>query len=150
MQLKRLHLENFQCIAGPTTIEFAPLTLLYGRNSSGKSAIGDALELLAQVLSSRADPSLIARWTRAKSYPMRVGIGFEMRADQLWSYIEGAGIAKSIGPNPAGALDIDDDKAYLALCRMMNPESHGKSGTTEVDVMFDIAIHDGLLNVWLY
>jgi hypothetical protein len=78
---------------------------------------------------------------------MRVGIGYEMRANKLWSYIDCAGIGKAIGPNSAGALDIDDDKAHLALCRMMDPESHGEDGATEVDIMFDIPVHGGLETV---
>lgn len=41
-----IELENFQCITERVRIEFAPITLLYGPNSSGKSAIFDALRLI--------------------------------------------------------------------------------------------------------
>ncbi len=144
MQLKRLHLENFQCIAGPTTIEFAPLTLLYGQNSSGKSAIGDALELLAQALTSKVDPSLLSRWTRANRSHVRVGIGYEIRADQLANYLDGAGLRETVGPNSAWALDIEGDRAYWALTRLIEPAAQGKENSTAVDVTLEISKTWGL------
>ena len=44
--LLALEIEGFQSIRDPIRIEFAPITLLYGPNSAGKSAIFDALKLL--------------------------------------------------------------------------------------------------------
>ena len=35
--LKSLYLENFKCFKKPTRIQFGAITLLYGKNSSGKS-----------------------------------------------------------------------------------------------------------------
>jgi len=46
-------LENYRCFADPTTIELRPLTLLFGYNNSGKSALLRALALIA--VSSRPD-----------------------------------------------------------------------------------------------
>lgn len=45
MTITSITLENFQTIAEPTRIEFSELVMLFGPNSSGKSAISDALAL---------------------------------------------------------------------------------------------------------
>ncbi|WP_295399674.1 DUF3696 domain-containing protein [uncultured Thiocystis sp.] len=50
MILKALTLENFKGIREPVRIEFAPLTLLFGPNSSGKSTIIKALQLTNTIL----------------------------------------------------------------------------------------------------
>ena len=45
-----LELENFKGIAGRQRVEFAPLTLLFGANSAGKSSILQALVYLHELL----------------------------------------------------------------------------------------------------
>jgi len=47
-----LRCENFRCFKDSKTIELAPLTLLFGENNSGKSAIIQALHLPAHTLQS--------------------------------------------------------------------------------------------------
>ena len=69
LPITAIELEGFQCFEKPTRIEFAPITLLYGPNSAGKSAIFDALELVQQFWNP-ADQNentlntLINRWAR--------------------------------------------------------------------------------------
>ena len=46
--LSRLHLENFKAFKQPTDVPLAPLTLIFGANSSGKSALIQALALCGQ------------------------------------------------------------------------------------------------------
>ncbi|MDB4324740.1 DUF3696 domain-containing protein [bacterium] len=46
--LHSLRLENFKAFRGPVDIELAPITLLFGANSSGKSSILQALQVLKQ------------------------------------------------------------------------------------------------------
>ena len=46
--LKHLILENFKAFRERTVIDFAPITLIYGKNSSGKSSIIQSLLLLRQ------------------------------------------------------------------------------------------------------
>lgn len=50
MSVKAIRLENFMAFADTGWIELRPITLLFGRNSSGKSAIIRALRLLRQTL----------------------------------------------------------------------------------------------------
>ncbi len=50
MTVKAIRLENFMAFADTDWIELRPITLLFGRNSSGKSAILRALRLLRQNL----------------------------------------------------------------------------------------------------
>ena len=46
--IKSLTLENFKAFGKPTRIELAPITLVFGENSAGKSSILQALNLLKQ------------------------------------------------------------------------------------------------------
>ena len=48
---------NFKSIADKVELDLAPLTLLAGPNSSGKSTIIQSLLLIAQTLSSRRSES---------------------------------------------------------------------------------------------
>lgn len=47
MKVTRLEIANFRAFANPQTLELAPLTLVYGYNHAGKSALIRALPLLA-------------------------------------------------------------------------------------------------------
>jgi len=66
-----IELENFQSIEQRTRIEFKPLTLLFGPNSAGKSAVFDALELMTTLLDptkfeeARAS-NMVDRWARRR------------------------------------------------------------------------------------
>ena len=51
--LRAIELENFKALGKSTRIELAPITLIYGENSAGKSTILQALSLLKQTLESR-------------------------------------------------------------------------------------------------
>jgi len=58
-ELKRLTVERFKSYRDPTVLELAPMTLLLGRNNSGKSTLIQALLLLKQTLAyPRADVPL--------------------------------------------------------------------------------------------
>ena len=50
---KSIELENFKAFGDRTLIEFAPITLIFGQNSAGKSSILQALSLLKQTRESR-------------------------------------------------------------------------------------------------
>ncbi len=50
MSLTGLYLQNFKCLADSGAIRLAPLTLIFGRNNSGKSSLLQSLLLLRQSL----------------------------------------------------------------------------------------------------
>lgn len=56
---KALELENFKAFGTRTRIEFAPITLVYGPNSAGKSSILNALNLLKQTRMRRDESALL-------------------------------------------------------------------------------------------
>ena len=56
--LTSLHLENFKAFGKQAIIPLAPITLIFGQNSSGKSSILQTLNLLKQTVESR-DPNVV-------------------------------------------------------------------------------------------
>ena len=57
--LQSLELENFKAFGERAHIQFAPITLIFGENSAGKSTILQALYLLKQTLESRETGALL-------------------------------------------------------------------------------------------
>ena len=58
MELRKLNIERYKCYALPAELEFAPLTILVGSNNSGKTALAQAIQLLAGGLAPNGkDPS---------------------------------------------------------------------------------------------
>jgi hypothetical protein len=53
MPITAITIENFKGIAEPVTIPLRPITLLFGKNSAGKSTILQALHYLREVLENR-------------------------------------------------------------------------------------------------
>ena len=47
MELRSFGLERYRGYADPTEMELAPLTILVGANNSGKTALAQAIQLLA-------------------------------------------------------------------------------------------------------
>ena len=59
--LKALHLENFKAFGNRSVIPLAPVTLIFGENSAGKSSIIQALKLLKQTNDSTVKTLLLPR-----------------------------------------------------------------------------------------
>jgi predicted ATPase len=57
--LKSLQIENFKAFGARVIIPLAPITLIYGENSAGKSSILHCLQLLCQTLASRQKESAL-------------------------------------------------------------------------------------------
>lgn len=57
--LRSIQLDNFKAFGQPTVIPLAPITLLFGQNSSGKSSILQSLNLLKQTRESRDVEALL-------------------------------------------------------------------------------------------
>jgi hypothetical protein len=114
MKLKTIHLENFQCIAGPITVDIAPLTLLFGANSAGKSAIADALDILSHLLNEKADVKTLARWIRDGADSMTIGLGYEVNDNELDDFLARIGRKNLIRRSIDDYLDIETDQGYSA------------------------------------
>jgi len=114
-QIKELTLGGFQVFAERTTIPLGPITLLFGPNSAGKSAISDAMQVLAAFCglfspSTEADhsiaqltTSLLERhWHRTAGSPPElapeVALGMRVCVDRRrW-----AGVAITAESDPEG------------------------------------------------
>src|SRR5437868_2838649 len=57
--LRSMQLENFKAFGERTVIPLAPITLIFGQNSSGKSSILQSLNLLKQTRESRDVEALL-------------------------------------------------------------------------------------------
>ncbi len=62
--VERLHIENLRSFSGAHDVELAPLTLIYGPNSAGKSTVLKALKLLMQTVDAGRTDALRA-WDKA-------------------------------------------------------------------------------------
>jgi len=121
--LERLHIENLRAFAGPHEIPLAPLTLIYGPNSAGKSTILKGIQLLRDVINfgrrdaidawrqaldetsartlitySEEDPEDPSGF-RARS-PLGVGVDFRTQQDRT------ARVELTYDMNPVGMIDI--------------------------------------------
>lgn len=93
MQLKAIELKGFQVFDQLTRIDFGDITLFFGPNSAGKSAITDALMLISELTKPSQDFSnakvaeLLDRWARrnqvANAEQREVFIGVETTFDLL-------------------------------------------------------------------
>jgi predicted ATPase len=59
VMLKSLQIENFKAFGARAIVPLAPITLIYGENSAGKSSILHSLQLLCQTLASRQKESAL-------------------------------------------------------------------------------------------
>lgn len=122
LPITAIELEGFQCFEQPTRIEFAPITLLYGPNSAGKSAIFDALEL-AEGFWSPLDKkhekfsSLVKRWTRRTNVNgdggyrnLRIAIEFPLNLD--WPFDPKAKIADLANIEPQLKQELESKYGY--------------------------------------
>ena len=158
MKLKRIHFENFQCIGEATTIAVAPLTLLFGANSVGKSAIGDALELLSQMLLKTAEPDLIQRWMKDGAETMKIGIGYEIEDCGIDDFVKRAGLGSILRKDPTGYLEFETDYGYstayyLFESAQKKPKKKGEkqeyialASATNVDIIFCFKRHTYVSN----
>jgi hypothetical protein len=85
MILKALTLENFKGIREPVRIEFAPITLLFGPNSSGKSTVIKALQFASAI------------FNRAKIDPFDSSVARNFDLGSFREAVNGRDIRKTIG-----------------------------------------------------
>lgn len=81
--ITRIAVEGFKSIAKRQEIEVAPLTILAGANSSGKSSIMQPLLMLKQTLEATYDPGALkidgpnVTFTNAEQFLSRMGVALE-------------------------------------------------------------------------
>ncbi len=63
--IKNLYLENFKSFSHKQRIKLAPVTLLFGPNSTGKSTIMEAMSYLCEVVSGNLDADITAHGGQA-------------------------------------------------------------------------------------
>ncbi|MEO6294179.1 MAG: DUF3696 domain-containing protein [Burkholderiaceae bacterium] len=101
IQLNSIVLQNFQAIRDRTEIPIRPLTFLYGPNSSGKSAIHDALLYVDTVFSGGQHKNLLKRW--------RYRVPGESEPREMQIAIAGKIVTNSFGfTNDRGADHLPD------------------------------------------
>jgi Protein of unknown function (DUF3696) len=144
MRISRIHLENFQSIASPVTLEVAPITLLYGPNSAGKSAVGDAIQLLAGLLLEGADEDATLRWMTSGRNKMRIGVGVDLEKPvDLMSLLVEVGMRGE--HERSGGLEDRDSQTHDYAQEILQPNaakeaaSDSKDITRRIDVLIDIA-----------
>jgi predicted ATPase len=89
--LKRLYVDNYRCLVN-FTLDLQELTLLVGRNGSGKSSVLDVLYALRQLLSGVAkvtDPNVfptasLTRWQTGKLQVFEVTTEMDDEADLIY------------------------------------------------------------------
>jgi AAA15 family ATPase/GTPase len=57
--ITNFEIENFKSFAGKQSLKFAPITLIFGPNSSGKSSVIQSLMMLKQTMLSKSDSELV-------------------------------------------------------------------------------------------
>jgi energy-coupling factor transporter ATP-binding protein EcfA2 len=67
--ISKLELENFQGFKGAQTVRLAPITLIFGANSSGKSSIARAVNFLISAKSSTKADATTSRNSVMPNYP---------------------------------------------------------------------------------
>jgi hypothetical protein len=78
-KLKTLRLGGFQVFSETSEIPIAPITLLYGPNSAGKSAVHDALDLLRRFWTSLPADADADKWEFASAAVRRVALAKDWR-----------------------------------------------------------------------
>lgn len=86
-RISGIFLENFQAITNPVFIKLNKITLLYGPNSAGKSAIFDALYLIKETITNEPDWNFHVLYERhGANYKSRLGVEFILGNENYYKY----------------------------------------------------------------
>lgn len=85
MRISQLTLENFKSFGAKTTIDFAPITLLFGPNSAGKSSLIEALNLFSNIdeYSTEEFNDLFHHIDGSSASSMEVGVTIDLGDEDL-------------------------------------------------------------------
>jgi predicted ATPase len=142
--LSRIHLTNFQGYKGPKSIDLAPLTLIFGPNSGGKSSVIRSMLLLKQSLAvgeqSATDLNYVGQSVNLVGFPNvafghntreRMTVGFEIRNTGHLQQIQNIGIRYEVDDTGIRVIWLDFDISVLGKDRDQIPEA-SKSGHVTV------------------
>ena len=62
MPIKEINIKNFKTFVNSQNLKFAPITLLYGANSSGKTSLIKTLDLLSAIFRNYSDYFFYSRF----------------------------------------------------------------------------------------
>ena len=133
--LHALELENFKAFGERVRIPFAPITLIFGENSAGKSTILQALYLLKQTLESRETGALLL--PRDENGIVDLGSFQEMLFDH--------DLKRTLSIRVESAM-FEEDLSLLSSYKRdkISIEFRFKRPTLEEEVLLDqIGIYDG-------
>lgn len=140
--ISTLTVENFKCFSGPHTMPLAPITLVYGPNSGGKSSVIQALLLLAQsvqrgTLSFRG-PLVDLGSYRASVWRQDVGLPIGLGVS-LGAVLEFDGSVRFWAPDERAA-----DQDVFLRCRLRDASSNREARPVLDECRFVVPNrHDG-------
>lgn len=151
LTLNRITLENFQAIQKRTKIPISPLTFLYGPNSSGKSAIHDALIYAETVFSGDSETlmSLTERWRYNKPNDdtprdMLIIIEGYVERDVMSSAVGDPGffgtISDHVIPNVASGIDYTIS-GYMRRKQEQYPDSYQMTMPVSIEIKEMSSVH---------
>jgi len=125
-RITAITLENFKAVSTPIRIDLAPITLLFGQNSVGKSTIIQALHYLHEILENgNLDPDT------------SLGAGETLDLGGFESIINGHDLSKTIKMRVDFTFDFDDLKIYPARPKLTDSGT-GYGLTSTEDIKSDI------------
>ena len=135
--LHALELENFKAFGERARIPFAPITLIFGENSAGKSTILQALNVLKQTLESQEERTLMLRQT--ENGIVDLGDFREMLFDHDLKRILSIRIETAVD-----ALGIDYPPVPMSTSNQIGIELSFRRPSLKDDILLDkIGIYDG-------
>ncbi|WP_295580590.1 AAA family ATPase, partial [uncultured Lamprocystis sp.] len=86
--LTGLYLENFRSIKGPASIALSPITLFYGPNSAGKTAIREALRIAGDLCTGNASWPDLIKSMHHHDYSKKMVIGVSFREGYFQGFLD--------------------------------------------------------------
>lgn len=133
--IKHWRLHNFKSVRAQTELEFAPITLFAGANSSGKSTMIQAILMLCQTLASKV-PS---RSVVLNGHILRLGSFDDLRSFN--SELSAIGVGATLEPHPRVRegfylpTQVGASRAYMFRSRRV-----GQLQSVSFDLAFDAAV----------
>lgn len=137
MKIKKITLSGFQVFKEPTEIPLERITLLYGPNSSGKSAVEDAYQLIEAMGSAYHNGEIYRAGFQGTSLPVDL-------IRKNWRRVSDAPVR--LAPSMVISLDIEVDK------KLLEPLSGGEFVGGDLKVTFSFAknsVDDAAPSEWI-